>query len=226
MRKVAMLSLAFAGMLMLGPALSGAKAANLLTNGDFENGTYSLPISGGTDNGIPNGWTPNASFENQNGFNIVQLTGGSSGPSESGSYFLYMGSENGTTSTLSQTVSDVPGVTYDVTFWAYKGGPPVLASDSFFNVSVGAQGVTLLGTLTSETSYSEYAFNFVGTGSDTLTLSAQQEYCCWIADNFSITGTPVSAVPEPSTWAMLLLGFGGIGFVAYRRKSKPVLMAA
>jgi hypothetical protein len=28
----------------------------------------------------------------------------------------------------------------------------------------------------------------------------------------------VSAVPEPSTWAMMLLGFAGIGFMAYRRK--------
>jgi hypothetical protein len=27
-------------------------------------------------------------------------------------------------------------------------------------------------------------------------------------------------VPEPSTWAMLLLGFAGLGFMAYRRKSK------
>jgi PEP-CTERM motif len=26
-------------------------------------------------------------------------------------------------------------------------------------------------------------------------------------------------VPEPSTWAMMLLGFGGVGFMAYRRKS-------
>src|ERR1035437_2842458 len=36
----------------------------------------------------------------------------------------------------------------------------------------------------------------------------------------------ISAVPEPSTWAMMLLGFAGIGFMAYRRKSKPSLMAA
>jgi len=36
----------------------------------------------------------------------------------------------------------------------------------------------------------------------------------------------VSPVPEPSTWAMLILGFAGIGFMAYRRKSKPALMAA
>jgi probable HAF family extracellular repeat protein len=33
------------------------------------------------------------------------------------------------------------------------------------------------------------------------------------------------AVPEPSTWAMLLIGFAGVGFMAYRRKSKPALMA-
>ena len=34
------------------------------------------------------------------------------------------------------------------------------------------------------------------------------------------------AVPEPSTWAMMILGFAGVGFMAYRRKSKPALMAA
>jgi hypothetical protein len=40
--------------------------------------------------------------------------------------------------------------------------------------------------------------------------------------------TPVigGAVPEPSTGAMMILGFAGVGFMAYRRKSKPALMAA
>jgi hypothetical protein len=36
----------------------------------------------------------------------------------------------------------------------------------------------------------------------------------------------VNAVPEPSTWAMLILGFAGIGFMAYRRKSRPATIAA
>lgn len=36
-----------------------------------------------------------------------------------------------------------------------------------------------------------------------------------LPDGFSVT-----AVPEPSTWAMLLIGFAGIGFMAYRRKNK------
>jgi hypothetical protein len=30
--------------------------------------------------------------------------------------------------------------------------------------------------------------------------------------------TQISPVPEPSTWAMLLIGFAGIGFAAYRRR--------
>jgi hypothetical protein len=30
----------------------------------------------------------------------------------------------------------------------------------------------------------------------------------------------VGAVPEPSTWAMMILGFAGVGFLAYRRRSQ------
>jgi hypothetical protein len=30
----------------------------------------------------------------------------------------------------------------------------------------------------------------------------------------------VTAVPEPATWAMMVLGFAGVGFMAYRRKSQ------
>jgi hypothetical protein len=29
-----------------------------------------------------------------------------------------------------------------------------------------------------------------------------------------------AAIPEPSTWAMLILGFAGVGFMAYRRKNQ------
>jgi PEP-CTERM motif len=36
----------------------------------------------------------------------------------------------------------------------------------------------------------------------------------------------VGTVPEPSTWAMLLLGFAGIGFMACRSKNKLALKAA
>lgn len=39
-----------------------------------------------------------------------------------------------------------------------------------------------------------------------------------LASTYGITGD-VGAVPEPATWAMMLLGFAGIGF-AMRRRSK------
>ena len=34
------------------------------------------------------------------------------------------------------------------------------------------------------------------------------------------------AVPEPSTWAMMILGFMGVGFMAYRRKTQSALRIA
>lgn len=37
--------------------------------------------------------------------------------------------------------------------------------------------------------------------------------------------TLTASVPEPSTWAMMLLGFAGLGFVAYRRRSRLALAA-
>jgi hypothetical protein len=38
-------------------------------------------------------------------------------------------------------------------------------------------------------------------------------------DDLSAT---VAAVPEPSTWAMMILGFAGVGFMAYRRRYRAV----
>jgi hypothetical protein len=36
----------------------------------------------------------------------------------------------------------------------------------------------------------------------------------------------VGAVPEPATWATMILGFAGVGFMAYRRKGRPALRFA
>lgn len=53
-------------------------------------------------------------------------------------------------------------------------------------------------------------FNATGGTFDRLVLTSGQN---------SFEFTNVSAVPEPSTWAMMILGFMGVGFMAYRRKS-------
>jgi len=36
----------------------------------------------------------------------------------------------------------------------------------------------------------------------------------------------VGGVPEPTTWAMMLLGFAGVGFMAYRRRNQGAALTA
>jgi hypothetical protein len=45
-------------------------------------------------------------------------------------------------------------------------------------------------------------------------------------ENGTLTVTEVAAVPEPSTWAMMILGFFGVGFMAYRRKQNDLALRA
>ena len=51
----------------------------------------------------------------------------------------------------------------------------------------------------------------------------------WNNNSGVITATVtalVSGVPEPSTWAMMLVGFGAAGFALRRRRAEPVRLAA
>jgi hypothetical protein len=43
---------------------------------------------------------------------------------------------------------------------------------------------------------------------------------------FAFGGSAVGAVPEPATWAMMILGFVGVGFMAYRRKGQVTFRLA
>ena len=52
---------------------------------------------------------------------------------------------------------------------------------------------------------------------------ANPGYSLVLSDN---VGNTVGGVPEPSTWVMMLLGFAGLGFMAYGRQAKPALIAA
>jgi hypothetical protein len=41
-----------------------------------------------------------------------------------------------------------------------------------------------------------------------------------------VAGGVTATVPEPSTWAMMLLGFAGLGFAGYRKSRKAAALAA
>jgi hypothetical protein len=57
---------------------------------------------------------------------------------------------------------------------------------------------------------------------DYLLLAAHPDLKPQTFDNITIDNLSfgVSAVPEPSTWAMLLIGFAGIGLVSYRARQR------
>ena len=48
----------------------------------------------------------------------------------------------------------------------------------------------------------------------------------YYADNSGSFTVNVSSVPEPATWAMMILGFMGVGFMAYRRKTRSAFRIA
>ena len=75
------------------------------------------------------------------------------------------------------------------------------------------QGLTTLYTWPTQTSAVTQSFP-IGTGSFTID---------YIEANGSPSDLVFAVVPEPSTWALLLLGFAGLGFAGYRKsKSGPV----
>lgn len=40
-----------------------------------------------------------------------------------------------------------------------------------------------------------------------------------------ISNVVIVGVPEPSTWAMVILGFAGVGYMTYRRKRQATALA-
>jgi hypothetical protein len=71
------------------------------------------------------------------------------------------------------------------------------------------------------------AEGFLGSATGAFAIGAQQDANTSQNGSSARSGNlAVATAPEISTWAMLLLGFAGIGFMAYRRKSKPALLAA
>ena len=56
------------------------------------------------------------------------------------------------------------------------------------------------------------------TGEATATESITRTSATTDSITGSYTGTLTPSVPEPSTWAMMVLGFTGVGFLAYRRR--------
>ena len=91
-------------------------------------------------------------------------------------------------------------------------------------------GLVLFGQITGvnpETLSAEWDPNdplFSASASQALGISPDIAYALAIAaEDTLLAGAP--AAPEPSTWAMMILGFAGIGFMAYRRRKSAFVAA-
>jgi PEP-CTERM motif len=85
--------------------------------------------------------------------------------------------------------------------------------DGFSLPSTGFSGWTTFSTTIVAASTSE-TLSFLAAGNAPLPPLA-------LVSDVSLT----SSAPEPSTWAMMLLGFGGLGFAAYRSRGRVAAIA-
>jgi hypothetical protein len=102
-----------------------------------------------------------------------------------------------------------------------NSNPPITVSFSFNN---GAFGDLVLGNSVYDFTLGNGSNFFLATVTGGSIITQGSLVTSGNMDSFQqVRVDTVSAVPEPSTWAMLIIGFAGIGFLAYRRKGEPQL---
>jgi choice-of-anchor C domain-containing protein len=196
--------------LCLAGASSQASASTIVTDGNFND---------------PTGGSGFTTYSAGQSFNAWSVTGG--GVDLIGGYWQAPTSGGGSVDLdgnapggISQSIT-APAGNYVLSFYL-SGNPDGSPATKTVDVSIAGFDKTFTYTIGSNTHsdmmYQLETLDFALSGATTLTFTS--------AD----TGTPygpvigdvsISAVPEPATWAMMVLGFVGVGFMAYRRRSKP-----
>jgi choice-of-anchor C domain-containing protein len=207
---------------LIGLTATAAQAG--IVNGSFELGSYtgasfdtlgsgSTAITGWTVGGdsidwIGSYWQPGA------GSRSIDLSGNNLG-------------------SISQQFATVVGQTYLVQFLLAgnpDNGPTVKTLGAGVTVTVPFS-FDITGHDKSNMGWTEESFEFTAT-SVLSTLSFTSTACCSSNPDYpkafggALDDVSVTAIPEPSTWAMMILGFFGLGFMAYRRKSNTDLRLA
>ena len=203
---------------------AGAASAASITNGSFESGSgdagfgsFSTPGGGSTN---ITGWTVtggsvdwiNGYWQGADGTHSVDLNG------------LAVGG-------IEQTIATTLGQTYRLSF-SMSGNPDIGSGTRTMQVSAGGASAPFSYTFTTPTNdhsnmnWANDSLVFTATGPSTLISfqSTSTGNCCWgpALDNVSISAV---GVPEPSTWAMTILGLGVVGAAARRRRATAVAVA-
>ena len=145
---------------------------------------------------------------------------------------------------IQQSVNLVTGQTYDLNFEWATAQQNGFSGDTYDQWQVSLGGVVLTTTgLTknvshSDTGWVDYNYEFTWGGPSGSTVLSFLDICNGPMSNpgacngsvgdsngppFSLLdNVSLSAVPEPSTWAMLLFGFAGLGYFGYRGRRTPI----
>lgn len=203
-----------AAVLIAGLSLSTSASADIVTNGSFEQGLTGWTTSGGA------GTTPGIGI-------TVITTGGANStgygdnvPNYDGNQAVFFVDDNANQS-LSQGVLLNGGVTYALSFalFATVSG----ANNPFTFTLTDALGLLITNVNGSATvpvgAWTNYSYNFIAPTDGSYTLNFNFVSGQTPAKDVLLDGVAIAAaVPEPSTWAMMILGFCGLGFLALRRK--------
>jgi hypothetical protein len=127
-------------------------------------------------------------------------------------------------------VSLPPGSTAESTFTVNNliGTPGPTTLNDYFNGTTSTLGTFLAGASFPAGTVTDTVGPEANTISPALTADAQQYVITFSApvesanDTIQLITTP-SGIPEPSTWAMIVLGFGGLGFAAYRSRRRSAI---
>lgn len=203
MKKIALLA-ALLGSLS---AFGAAQAANLVTNGSFED---SVQASGtwAVYNTLP-GW---ATVDGSG----IELRNDVAGQASDGLNYVELDAYGN--STMSQGIVTTAGAAYTLSF-DYSARIGVGADSNPIEVFWNGQSIAVTtadGTGNGAHVWQNFSFDVVGTGFDTLSFRA-------IGINDSLGGSLdtvalTAAVPEPSTCALMALGLGLIGTTLRQRR--------
>ena len=195
---------------------AGAAHANLLTNGSFEDGTFSPPsndtVSLSAGSTTMTGWTvvvdslswigPANPFRlvAQDGVKFLDLT-------DYRDSLPYSG--------VTQTVGTTPGATYALSF--YLGGSDEYGRPVAITASAGSTTQLFTGTVTGVSTWQPFTLSFVATGATTaITLAGTVGQQNIGLDNVDLIQT--AAVPEPQSVLLMFAGLTTVGAVARRRR--------